>query len=317
MKTIPLSELFTISYGNHLDLNKMELQPETGINFISRSSQNLGVVAKVKPIDLEPFRPGMITVTLGGSYLLSAFVQPHFFYTAQNLKVLSPKIEMTVNEKVYYCLCIAQNRFRYSSHGREANKSLDTLLVPEFSEKPDWVNTIKIDTLIDYEKVSETSVNINKITWEWFEYDQLFNIERGRGARASDVVDDGETPFVTSTDSNNGITGYVHKEPQHQGNVITVNRNGSVGEAFYQKYPFCSTEDVHIFIPNFKMNPYIGLFLTTLIKKEKFRYSYGRKWGLERMRKTKIKLPVNQSGNPDWPFIEEFIKSLPYSKGLE
>ncbi len=146
MKLTPLSDLFGICYGNHLDLNKMELQSENGVNFVSRSSGNLGISAQVKPIDIEPFQSGLITVSLGGTYLLSAFVQPKPFYTAQNLKVLSPKFDMTTNIKVYYCLCISKNRFRYSAHGREANKSLDSILVPHFTVIPKAIKELRIDT---------------------------------------------------------------------------------------------------------------------------------------------------------------------------
>ena len=32
---------------------------------------------------------------------------------------------------------------------------------------------------------------------------------------------------------------------------------------------------------------------------------------------TRIKLPVTPSGEPDWKFMEDYIKSLPYSKNIE
>ena len=83
----------------------------------------------------------------------------------------------------------------------------------------------------------------------------------GRGPRKKDLDGTGGTPFVTSSDSNNGWTSFTSFEPIHDANTIGVNRNGSVAEAFYQPSAFCSTEDVHIFKPKFTMNKYIGLFL--------------------------------------------------------
>ena len=35
------------------------------------------------------------------------------------------------------------------------------------------------------------------------------------------------------------------------------------------------------------------------------------------MKKSRIKLPVTSSGEPDWQFMEDYIKSLPYSKNIE
>ncbi|MDD5769556.1 MAG: N-6 DNA methylase, partial [Candidatus Gracilibacteria bacterium] len=68
-------------------------------------------------------------------------------------------------------------------------------------------------------------------------------------------------------------------------------------------------------IPIFEMNTYIALFRQTIINLEKFRYSYGRKFNQERIKKTKIKLPF-KNGEIDFIFMEEFIKSLPYSESL-
>jgi type I restriction enzyme M protein len=53
-----------------------------------------------------------------------------------------------------------------------------------------------------------------------------------------------------------------------------------------------------------------------LIRKEKYRFSYGRKWHLGRMNESLIKLPVTDKGQPDYPFMENYIKTLPYSKQL-
>ena len=145
MNIIPLSDIFDIVYGSQLDLNKLEIDSVNGINFISRSKENLGVQTKIKKIQNKTlFKKGSITVTLGGSYLLSSFVQKEDFYTAQNIKVLTPKQPMTDLQKKFYCYAIEHNRFRYTSHGREVNKTLNDLLVPAIDSIPAWANTIKI-----------------------------------------------------------------------------------------------------------------------------------------------------------------------------
>lgn len=137
-----LHNLFDIKHGSKLDLNKMT-QCEIGDNpiaFIGRSNEDNAIVAFIEELtDQEPFESGLITVALGGSALAS-FVQPIRFYTAQNIDVLKPKTEMTLDEKLFYCLCIEANRFRYSTFGREANRTLKNLLVPKLEFIPSWVN---------------------------------------------------------------------------------------------------------------------------------------------------------------------------------
>lgn len=316
MNLVQLDKIFNIRYGNQFDLNKMELGSEDGINFVSRSSQNLGVVAKVlRYKDIEPFEDGLITVTLGGSYLLSSFIQQSPFYTAQNVKVLTPKTKMSFAMKLYYCKAIEANRYRYTTHGREANSTLDRLLVPTIEEAQKVLSKNQTPEVND-KPIKKKREELNLSNWKWFKYDELFDIERGKGPRKMDLDGSGSTPVVTSSDANNGWTDFTDFVATHLGNTIAVNRNGSVGEAFYQPIPFCSTEDVHIFKPKFNFNLYIAIFLITLIKKEKYRYNYGRKWGIERMKASKIKLPVKGDGNPDWDFMENYIKTLPYSSAI-
>jgi hypothetical protein len=86
-----------------------------------------------------------------------------------------------------------------------------------------------------------------------------------------------------------------------------------VADAFYQPVPFWASDDVNVLYPNFEMSPAVALFIATIIGKEKYRFSYGRKWHLERMRQSAIHLPVNDSGKPDFDYMEHFIKALPFS----
>src|SRR5213075_27983 len=98
---------------NKLDLNKMvRLAADAGgVNFVGRSGEHHGISATIQPLpDTPPFDSGLITVALGGTKLLSAFVQDEPFYTAQNVAVLTPRNAMSFAEKVYLCLCIRQNR---------------------------------------------------------------------------------------------------------------------------------------------------------------------------------------------------------------
>lgn len=61
------------------------------------------------------------------------------------------------------------------------------------------------------------------------------------------------------------------------------------------------------------MNKYIAMFIITILKANKYRFGYGRKWTMDKMKKTVIKLPSKEDGMPDFIFMENYIKSLPYS----
>ena len=314
---IPLKSIFHIEYGNQFDKNKLSFDAN-GINFVSRSSKNLGVDSKVSRItDIEPYERGLITITLGGTYLLSSFVQPEPFYTAQNIKVLRPKQEMSFQQKVFYCYAIPHNRFRYTSHGREANKTLDEILVPDIEHLPKWVEKAKVIEINDESAFFDDPIDLDIDKWTEFLLEDLFRITSSGDSLLKDAGGEGKTPYISSTEYNNGVTAFVDIPASNKGNVLTVNRGGSVGKIFYQPRDFLATPvDVRILKPKFELNQYIGLFLSVLIEREKFRFNYSRKMGTARLKNLRIKLPSTSKGHPDWEFMERYIKSLPYSVNL-
>jgi hypothetical protein len=152
--------------------------------------------------------------------------------------------------------------------------------------------------------------------WVLFKLSELFEIKKGKRLTKADQTD-GQTPYIGAIDSNNGVSGYIGQKPIHSGGTITVSYNGSVAEAFYQPVPFWATDDVNVLYPKFSMSPELALFICTIIRMEKYRYNYGRKWHLERMRESVIKLPVTLKGKPDFAWMEQYIKKLPHSSQIQ
>ena len=138
MKLVKVSDLFDVIYGSNLELNALELDPD-GVNFVSRTAQNNGVSAKVKMvIGEEPIEAGMLPVAGGGS-VAETFLQPEPFYSGRDLFYLRPKVPMSVEQKLFFCMCIRANKFRFN-YGRQANKTLPGLLIPDITEVPMWVD---------------------------------------------------------------------------------------------------------------------------------------------------------------------------------
>ena len=123
---------------------------------------------------------------------------------------------------------------------------------------------------------------------------------------------EGDTPFVGASDSNNGVTAFVaNSNVSEDSNVLGVNYNGSVVENFYHPYTALFSDDVKRFhIKGHEGNKYIYLFLKTIIIQQKNKYNYGYKFNDTRMKEQIIMLPVNESGEPDWDFMESYAKNL-------
>ncbi|MDR3047350.1 MAG: restriction endonuclease subunit S, partial [Bacteroidales bacterium] len=293
-----LNEIFEIKNSPSLELLNCE-QIENGICFVSRTSANNGIVARVELLDeLEPMPANAITVALGGS-VLSSFYQDEPFYTSFHIACLYPRIELTKEQMLYYAYVIEQNKYRYN-FGRQANRTLKNILIPDITELPDYVNKISItDYQFEKEPILNKKLPLNTCNWKWFRYDEIFEIKKGKRLTKADQIE-GIINFIGATRFNNGITAKIANDSHiHSANTITVSYNGSIAEAFYQDEPFWATDDVNVLYPKFNLNPFIAMFLCTLIQMEKYRYNFGLKWDKENMQQSKIKLPVTIDSFPD------------------
>ncbi|OQX29412.1 MAG: hypothetical protein B0D92_03925 [Spirochaeta sp. LUC14_002_19_P3] len=328
-----VSDLFNIQYGVNLEYYKME-ESDTGIPFIARGSTNNGCVGFVKEIeDIEPNPANTISVSVGGS-VLESFLQKNEYYSGRDLLYLSPKLKMTDRQMLYYCMILRANKYRYS-YGRQANKTLADIHIPDISEIPNWVEKIQIPQKPIIKPFFENDLKLSDRKWEWFKYGDIFYIKNGYYNKKPDIDPLGNIPFIGASEFNNGIrswhsieeiedTSKDGSEKNHDldskcfFNCLTISNDGSVGNAFYHPYEITCSHSVNpVYIKDKGLSPYIAMFLCTLIELEKLKWAYGRKWRPMRMPNSDIKLPVDAKGNPDWQFMEDYIKSLPYSKNLE
>lgn len=172
-------------------------------------------------------------------------------------------------------------------------------------------------------------MNLNVSEWKRFYLGSLFTIKKGKRLTSEDQ-EDGNNLYIGAIDSNNGVANHIGQKPIHEGNTISLSYNGSVGEAFYQAEPYWATDDVNALYCKYEgFNEAIGLFMVAIIRQEKYRFSYGRKWTLENMNNTDVCLPIKHNADgtpyvdtstqysdegyvPDWQFMEDYIKSLHY-----
>ena len=178
-------ELFEVKHGVNLELMRCEatsLSDCEGVNFVARTSENNGVVGAVKRIGgIIPHEEGTISCAAHGS-TMSSFVQVKPYYSGRALYVLTPKREMTLQEKLYYCMCLKANAYRYN-YGRSAEKTLRDIELPDFV--PDWVYTLPIEpvkTVVRKKALSPLNIS----SWNEFKIGDLFKLERCKNSSSSD-----------------------------------------------------------------------------------------------------------------------------------
>jgi len=152
--------------------------------------------------------------------------------------------------------------------------------------------------------------------WKKYLFSEIFDIEKGFYNNKPEQDEKEKIPFVSASEYNNGITDYVNKSDTKiflKNAITVVNDGNSMAKAFYQERDFTCSHSVNILRikKEFKkdITENIAMFLNTVIYRERDRFSYGRKWRIERMIKTPIKLPV-KNGQPDWQLMENYIKKI-------
>lgn len=160
-------------------------------------------------------------------------------------------------------------------------------------------------------RLSKNPINLKEKKWLQFTLDEIFEIKPGVRLTAADMIKGG-TPFIGASDSNNGVTNFVSNiNGSKDSNVLGINYNGSVGEAFYHPYECIFSDDVkRLTFKEIQGNKYLYLFFKTLILRQKSKYAYGYKFNEQRMRRQKIMVPVDDHDKPDWLYIENFMKDL-------
>ncbi|MBE6689241.1 MAG: restriction endonuclease subunit S [Ruminococcaceae bacterium] len=151
-------------------------------------------------------------------------------------------------------------------------------------------------------------LNLNDREWKVFKISSLFKIVSGRDT----ILDNntGNMPYVNSSGVNNGITQFVNEFRVIVENCITIARTGTVGATFYQKGKVAISGNIRALIPvGFVLNQDIALFLIQTIKNTTSgRFSYGKILGTERITNLKILLPITDDGQPDYAFMEQYIR---------
>ncbi|MCJ0554276.1 restriction endonuclease subunit S, partial [Enterococcus cecorum] len=165
------------------------------------------------------------------------------------------------------------------------------------------------------ERLNELSTNYNtltKIDWQEYFIEDVAEIKSGKDIYERERSK-GNTPYITATANNNGIGYFVgNMNKTLQSKCISVNRNGSVGHAFYHSYEALYGNDTRKLMPFYK-NDQTSLFFTCVISNQREKYGYGYKMGTGRLKRQKVMLPVI-NGKIDYHYMENYIKIIEKKK---
>lgn len=168
-------------------------------------------------------------------------------------------------------------------------------------------------------------MKIDMTNWANFIVDDLFEIINGKGITVEEIESNpGDFEAVQSGEGSNGVMGYISKAYcRNKGYsyceeaCLTVARSGTSGYVSFHENGCVVGDSAKILLlkKHEAKSKQTYLFLQTLLAANRFKYTYGRKVTEALYSNTVIKLPVTTSGEPDWQWMEDYIKSL-HSKPL-
>lgn len=288
------------------------------------------------PLDKKMFKGNCIVVTNNGS-VGYAYYQKHSFTCSHDVNPLYLK-NAVLNEYIakFLISTIEQQRvcFTYVHKWRPKRMKKSRIMLPVTSTgKPDFKfmesfikeqEQIKQNNYLTYCKRQLIELgtpidieSINNKDWKEFFVSDIFS-KPIRGKRiTSEKYTDGNMAIVSSAGGNNGIiafAGNTEKVRIYEDCLSVANGGVSAGFAFYHPYKFIATDHVTHFKGD-NLNKYHYIFLSTIIRNQMHtKYDFSREMTDPRLQREKVIVPVNIDGEPDYLYMEQYVKNMMIAK---
>ncbi len=310
--------------------NASELADGADIAYIGAKKSDNGIMRYVARDESKVTKGNCVIFICDGqgSIGLANYMESDFMGTVNVVagynEVLTPNIGLFIAT----VFSLERKKYSFGRKLKTALASTKMKLPATTDDKPDWQwMELFIDSLhskpLTTKNVANIGANSLKIdNWKEFYVGELFDSIYKVASYHDDeltsvsIGNKNAIAYVTRTDQDNGVKSLVCDiglANIESGNAIVIGDTTST--ISYQPSPFVAGEHIIAARAGW-LNKFTGLFITCLLRQERYRYSYGRAYKLDLIRNTKLKLPVMPDGKPDWQFMENYIKSLPYGDRL-
>ena len=282
------------------------------VAFISNGDAENSVVGYVESMDQDRvFNKKAICISSFGEVTIPTTPFIARGNGGSGLVVLLPKKDLTDIELYSYASQINMQQWKFSFSRMVIKRRVANLSLQNHQSRINLNNRIK--ALMPNKKnktIVKENNNIKIISLVFIakkQEDGLCYLSK-KTALPKNKLENGNTPYVTTSSFNNGITGFFDNEPNFKGKCLTVALNGSVGETFFQFDDFITSGDNAVLTLKQKYNPCLLFYISVLIKNHQWRYNYYRKLNLGKLNKMKIPMPF-KNNKLDLDYIEAIVSN--------
>lgn len=334
-----IEDLFFIHRGNAKNLKTRDLHVlnNTSIAILSSIKENNALSGFTTKNSEEKSYKNVITLNNNGNVGYS-FYHNYEFIASSDVSILVLK-DHSLNKEIglFLTKClekIALDKFAFGYKASNKRVMRTKILLPINSDRsPNWKfmeeyikerKNKQKQLLKEYlRRKSEFdliiySQGLNDLEWKEFFIggnDGIFDIKSTKSGIDKNKLNtkNGNVPYITRSENNNGINSFItddqnKKYNKDKGNVITIGLDTQT--CFYQKNDFYTGQNIQV-LRNDKLNKRIAMFIIPLLKLQMKKFNWGGNGAtLTRLERTKILLPIDKQGNPNWMYMENFIKNI-------
>lgn len=153
--------------------------------------------------------------------------------------------------------------------------------------------------------------------WRDFKVGDLFQIVPTKGKNSTYLNDGDDIAYIAASKEKNGFNRMVSLEGFEdwvsEGNCLQLIHIGDAAAGYcnYIHDDFIGMAGKSSCAYNPKMNEYSGLFIASVIQRVNAgKYSFKEPWTGTKVTNTVIKLPVTPDGEPDWDYMESYMRAV-------
>lgn len=309
-------------------LSKDDIQPkdfvEGKIPLVSSGKENNGIIAFVEDEKARLWEKNTLTIDMFGKVFYQE--SPYFAVSHGRVNILLPKISMTKGCLQFIGCAIekvASQKYAFNEMCTGTKVLKNNIKLPSTPDgAPDWaymesymanLETKVADSLTMLQAAKDAEKKkVDTREWREFRVGELFDAALSKDDIQPKVIVEGNTPLVSSGKENNGMIALIDNKNARlwEANTLTVDMFGKV---FYQEQPYYAVSHgrVNILMPRMPMTKHCMQFIGCAIERvTSDKYAFSEMCTGTKLLKDVILLPKDKTGQPDWAYMEEYMRKV-------
>jgi hypothetical protein len=321
-----------------LSFNKDKLTNGSEYDYVTRTSQNQGILQRTGFVNQENINPA-------GNWSLGLLQMDFFYrerpwYAGQFVRKIIPKIELKKGAIQFFTVSLnTQKKKLLSGLVREVdntflngkiqlptkNKKIDFDFMESFITELETERISKLETYLEQSGLKDYSLTpeeqkalddfeSGKIIFKEFKIDTQFKVESYKkrfDANKVKVLDNGKFPYIVRQGSDNGQKGYIDEDIQYLNDGNTISFGQDTATMYYQEKPYFTGDKIKIVKPkNSEFNKKNALFFITTMRKSFSSFTWGgSSFNVDIINNQAMNLAVTNN-QPDYKLMETLISAI-------